>query len=272
MWRPLAVFAVLFATRTASAAPKPCGYLMQYATPDGFADILVCDGVRHRGISVQVTKAGELLGVYWTEHQGDKERNYQLHADGTLAFVVVDNGIKSPRFSAKARTTMYQVMPRGRAMWIDSVKDGLVIHDGGGHRWHLIETPIDEMYTSYRVAHIERTVQATRPIDFTEAGLAGVDLAAAKIFFLQHRQPSFGGYSDRTTRAYREMTSVFHDEAGGTCSVANAKVMVPNPSDPKDKTDMTFRFTDDAALDAFLADQCPKLDRSPLRSPLDQRQ
>src|SRR5437868_5621735 len=136
MWRAVAMFAVLVSTRSASAAPKPCSYLMQYATPDGFSDILVCDGVRHRGISVQVTKAGELTGVYWTEHQGekgrDKERNYQLHADGTLAFVVVDNGIQSPKFSAKARTTMYQIMPRGRAMWIDSVKDGLVIHDGGG--------------------------------------------------------------------------------------------------------------------------------------------
>jgi hypothetical protein len=271
MWRALAVACLLLAARSAAAAPKPCGYMMQYATPDGFADILVCDGVRHRGISVKVTRDGTLLGVSWTEHQGKKERNYQLHADGSLGFVVVDGTIDSPKFSARARTTQYQILPRGRTMWIDAIKGGLVVHDAGGHSWHLVATPIDELYTSYRVAHIDASTQAARPIDFTERGLVGVDLAAAKVFHLQHRQPSFGGYSDRTTRAYREMTSIFHDEVGGTCAVANAKVMVPNPSDPKDRTDMAFRFTDDAALDAFLLDQCPKLDRSPLQGVLDQR-
>ncbi|MBL9013804.1 MAG: hypothetical protein JNL83_06500 [Myxococcales bacterium] len=271
MWRALLAIVLLAATRTAEAAPRPCGYLMQYATADGFADILVCDGVRHRGISVKVDKGGTLLGVYWTERQGKKERNYQLHADGTLGFVVVDGTIDSPKFSAKARTTQYQILPRGQRMWIDAIKGGLVVHDAGGHSWHLVATPIDDLSTSYRVAHVERAAQSVRPIEFTEAGLVGVDLAAAGVFFLQHRQPSFGGYADRTTRAYREMTSIFHDEAGNTCAVANAKVMVANPNDPKDKTDMAFRFTDDAALDRFLADQCPKLDRSPLQGVLEQR-
>jgi len=271
MWRALVAIALLSATGIAEAAPRPCGYLMQYATADGFADILVCDGVRHRGISVKVDKAGTLLGVYWTERQGKKERSYQLHADGTLGFVVVDDTIDSPKFSVKARTTQYQILPRGKRMWIDAIKGGLVVHDAGGHSWHLAATPIDDFSTSYRVAHIDRSVQNKRPIEFTEGGIVGVDLAAAGVFHLQHRQPSFGGYSDRTTRAYREMTSIFHDEAGGTCAVANEKVMVGNPNDPKDKTDMAFRFTDDAALDRFLADQCPKLDRSPLSSALDQR-
>jgi hypothetical protein len=273
MWRALLAIALGSATATgkAEAAPRPCGYLMQYATADGFADILVCDGVRHRGISVKVDKAGTLLGVSWIEHQGKKERNYQLHADGTLGFVVVDDTIDSPKFSAKARTTQYQILPRGKRMWIDAIKGGLVVHDAGGHSWHLAATPIDDVYTSYRVAHVDGAVQDQRPIEFTEGGLVGVDLAAAGVFFLQHRQPSFGGYADRTTRAYREMTSIFHDEAGNTCAVANEKVMIGNPNDPKDKTDMAFRFTDDAALDRFLADQCPKLDRSPLASVLDQR-
>ena len=255
----------------AEAAPRACGYLMQYATPDGFADILVCEGVRHRGISVKVDKAGRLLGVYWTEHQGKKERSYQLHADGTLGFVVVDDTIDSPKFSVRARTTQYQILPRGQPMRIDAVKDGLVVHDAGGHRWHLVATKIDDFDTSYLVAHIERSVQDKRPIDFTEGGLVGVDLARAGVFHLQHRQPSFGGYADRTTRAYRETTSIFHDEAGNTCAVPNAKVMVPNPNDPKDRTDMAFRFTDDAALERFLGEQCPKLDRSPLSRVLDQR-
>jgi hypothetical protein len=61
------------------------------------------------------------------------------------------------------------------------------------------------------------------------------------------------------------MTSIFHDSAGGTCAVANKLVMVPNPNDPKDRTDMAFGFTDDAALSRFLQTQCPKLDLSPLR-------
>jgi hypothetical protein len=270
MWRALLAIALVSAVGAAEAAPRPCGYMMQYATADGFADILVCDGVRHRGISVKVDQAGTLLGVSFTEHQGKKERNYQLHADGTLGVVVVDDTIDSPRFSVKARTTQYQILPRGKRMWIDAVKDGLVVHDAGGHSWHLVATPIDDFSTSYRVAHIDRAAQEKRPIEFTEGGLVGVDLAAARVFHLQHRQPSFGGYADRTTRAYREMTSIFHDEAGNTCAVANAKVMVPNPNDPKDKTDMAFRFADDAALDRFLADQCPKLERAPLRDPLQQ--
>jgi len=244
--------------------------MMEYARGDGFADILVCDGVRHRGISVQVQSDGTLTGVYWTERVEQRERNFQLHADGTLGFVAVDNAIKGG-FSKKARTTQYQILPRGRTMWIDAVKNGLLVHDAGGHTWYLAESAYGQYDTSYTVISIDRIKQSQRAIDFTEAGLVGVDLAASRVFFLQHRQPTFGGYSDRTTRAYREMTSIFHDSIGQTCAVPNKLLMVPNPNDPKDKTDMAFGYTDDTKLATFLETACPKLDTSPLSDPLEVR-
>jgi hypothetical protein len=268
----LALVLVLPLARAADADPVPCSFMMQHASPDGFADILTCGAKRYRGISVRVQPDGRLTGVYFTEHQGKQlERAFQIYDSGQLAFVVTDKSIRGG-FWAQSRGTSYELFPRGATMSIEQVDDGLLVHDAAGHTWHLLETPIDANYSSYAVVSIDGVAQKRVPIKFTERGITGLNLDAVHPFYLQYQQPDFSGIASRRTRAYRETRSIFHDEHGRTCAIANAKLFVPNPKDPNDPSDMAFGFTDDPSLETFLATACPKLDLAPLghTEPLEQ--
>lgn len=272
-WVSLVVLCAL--ARTAAADPVTCKIDRRRFQPGtGFGEALLCDGKRYFDVSIRFDSYNSITGIIFTEYQGAHlRRNVQLYANGMVVFVVENRAIKGG-FFAQSRGTHYIVMPRGYPMSIEKDGDELIINDAGGHKWVLAATrpdPKREWTVSHTVKTIDGVKQPRVPIAFTEKGIAGINLAAARVFFLEHHQPNMSGIANRRTRAYRETKSVFHDAKSKTCAVPNDQLYVPNPNDPNDPSDMAFGFPDDDSLMPFLAKACPKLDLSIFDTPLAQQ-
>jgi hypothetical protein len=267
----LVVMVLAATTLPAFAEPRKCTFDHEHydhMQPEGFGEALLCDGKKVWGITIRYS-GKRLTAVHWQEHQDKRTRHTYLYNDGAIAFIAHDERIKSKSFFKQTRGTKYYTFPRGGRMAIamDSDANRLLIKDGAGHIWVLAGTslPSDGMPdVSWAVESIDGVAQKTVSIDFTIPGIVGIDLAKAKAFFLETKQPDLSGLADRRSTKFRETKSIFHDPAGQRCSVANKDLWVGSPRDPDDKSEYELGLSTDDALATFLSDACPKLDRTAL--------
>jgi hypothetical protein len=257
----IVVSALIASATPAFAEPRRCSFdhkNYDHMQPDGFGEALLCDGTKVSGVSIRYN-GKRLTAVHWQEQQGRRTRHTYLYDNGAIAFLTHDEGIKSRSYSKQTRGTKYFSFPRGGRMAIAMDRDDnrLLVRDGAGHTWVLAGSESE----SWAVESIDGIAQKASPIDFSVKGIVGVDLVAARAFFLETKQPDLGGLADRRSKKFRDTKSVFHDGNGNSCSVANAQLFGGSPRDPDDKSEYELLFATDGDLDTFLGETCPKLER-----------
>lgn len=248
--------------------------LYDHMQPEGFGEALLCDGEKVPGISIRYS-GKRLTAVHWQELQDRRTRHTYLYDNGAMAFLAHDERIKSKSFFKQTRGTKYYAFPRSGRMAIAKDRDSnrLIVRDTAGHTWVLVGTEVASKYVpklSWAVESIDGVAQKTAAIDFSVAGIVGVDLVKARALFLETKQPDLGGLADRRSKKFRDTKSVFRDGNGGSCSVANAQLFGGSARDPDDKAEYELLLATDGELDTFLGETCPKLDRSALAAALEQ--
>ncbi|HEY5924216.1 MAG TPA: hypothetical protein VIV11_21210 [Kofleriaceae bacterium] len=273
----MVVSALIASAAPASAGAQRCTFdheRYDHMQPEGFGEALLCGGEKVWGITIRYS-GKRLTAVKWDEQQGQRKRHTYLYDDGAIAFIAHDEGIKSKSFFKQTRGTKYYTFPRGGRMAIakDTGSNRLFVRDAAGHTWVLVGTDVPSKYVpamSWAVESIDGVTQKPAAIDFSVTGIVGVDLAKARAFFLETKQPNLSGLADRRSTKFRETKSVFRDGTGQSCSVANGELFGGSARDPDDKSEYELLFTTDSALDTFLGETCPKLDRSSLGVVLEQ--
>ena len=243
-----------------------------HMTPEGWGEALLCGGEKVWGVTIRYS-GNHITGVSWAEHQGKRHRNIYLYDDGTMVFLARDERVNSKSFFKQTRGTKYYAFPRAGRLAIAKDGDQLLVRDMTGRTWVLAGTALASKYVpsvSWTVESIDGVAQKPVAIGFTVKGIVGLDFVKAKTFFLETRQPDLGGLADRRSAKFRETKSVFHDGRGGMCAVANEQLFGGRAADPNDKAEYELLFPTDQALDEFLEQACPKLDRSALGTALEQ--
>jgi hypothetical protein len=273
----LIVSALIASVTPASADAVRCTFdhkRYDFMQPEGFGEALLCDGKQVLGVSIRYS-GKRLTAVHWQEHEAKRTRYTYLYDDGAMAFIAHDEGIQSRSFFKRTRGTKFYAFPRDGRMVVAKDRDSnrLFVRDTAGHTWVLIGSELADKYVprmSWTVESIDGAAQKQSAIDFTVRGIVGVDFAKVRALFLETKQPDLSGLADRRSKKFRDTKSVFRDGNGGSCSVANAQLFGGSPRDPDDKSEYELLFATDQELDTFLAEACPKLDRSSLATALEQ--